>query len=761
MAEGGRGEGARKAQASVEYMLILAVAVMILTMIVLLAQGQINSAQNRKDTTDVQNALYDLSSAAKEVYAQGEGSKKLVFIELPSGYEANESSVGNQSIRIRAYGTDYVSLENFNVRGYLPSDPGRYWVWVASEGDRVRIGLAMMELSRNRIYIVMDPDSGESASITMRNTWTLPIDLNVSLTWPHTNVTLTNLPSSLSLDPDQTEVLEAQFNADAEAGGFYYGQIEFEAADAQGTSESVKVPVTVYVVGYEILQEDLSGPIITSIWQDPNPATKYESLTIYASASDEATGNHTIMGCQISADGGVWYDMVPDDGAFDEVNETMLFNFASGFSLGVHSIRAECTDILDNTGPIAYYHFNVSEADLLGPIVTQMEHTDYPTTLSNITVFGQGSDAYTGNSNISICNIKVDEGSWQEAVPEDGAWDEVIEPYSYNVGPLDVGYHTVYHQCIDSIGNPGGIFNDTFGVVDVDMMLALDRSGSMVWFVTNATDSSTKYTTNTGFTPIKTLTVNSKEGDIANLSVELYTSISACTAYYEARIDGTVVSAGSHSGVYYHIVEDEINVSDYIPPFDVDLYLRRESGSSCTVRNRLMAVDQAPAKMDAAKAAANTFVDIVDEGTMAGLASYSTYGSTDLQLTVMDSSGKSDLSEEIDDLNPSGSTCIECGLVYAADELTSARGRADATRVIVFLTDGQGNVGIDGYSCGTECSVSGAVYCRDRNITVYTIGFGSDVDDVELTNIALLTNGEYYFAPDSKTLEEIFRNIGK
>jgi hypothetical protein len=46
-------------------------------------------------------------------------------------------------------------------------------------------------------------------------------------------------------------------------------------------------------------------------------------------------------------------------------------------------------------------------------------------------------------------------------------------------------------------------------------------------------------------------------------------------------------------------------------------------------------------------------------------------------------------------------------------------------------------------------------------VTVYTIGLGSDVNDTELTNIALLTYGKYYFAPDAATLQAIFQSIGR
>ncbi|HQT45241.1 MAG TPA: VWA domain-containing protein, partial [Candidatus Micrarchaeota archaeon] len=84
--------------------------------------------------------------------------------------------------------------------------------------------------------------------------------------------------------------------------------------------------------------------------------------------------------------------------------------------------------------------------------------------------------------------------------------------------------------------------------------------------------------------------------------------------------------------------------------------------------------------------------------------------------------------------------------------LISSRGRQGSVKVAVLLTDGQSNSGD---------SVNGAVYARDNNVTVYTIGLGNDVDPVELTNIALLTYGKYYFAPDAATLNYIYTHIGQ
>jgi len=740
----------KSGQASIEYLLTLAAALVIITAIILIAQGQIDTIQRQKETSDVLNSLNDLSSAAKEVYAQGEGSRKLVFVQLPSGYDPSNSSIGNKTIRIRAYGTDYVAQENFNVRGYLPDEPGRSWVWVTSEGNRVRIGPAMMELSKNRIYLVMEKNSSVGTSFSVGNIWKREIRVDASVHWPHSDVAMDGVPASFNLTSNATEGINPQFTSSEYSGGFYLGDITLYASDGAGASESAIIPVTIYVLGF-VPETDLSGPVITGMYHVPDPAIKDQLLSMVALASDEYTGNSTIMGCEIRADGGVWHTMLPMDGAYDRPNETVQFNF-SGFALGMHSMQARCNDEWNNTGPNAFYFFNVSEADQLGPIVTQLNHSAYPTTLSNITVGGIATDAYTGGSNMSGCNVKLDSGSWHAAGAVDGAWNSPTENFTYNLGNLPVGYHQVFYQCNDSVGNMGGIYNDSFGVVDVDLMLVLDRSGSMAWMVTNASNSSVYSTTNTGWTRLKNMTVTTENGELANLSVELRTSASGCTASYEARINGDVVSSGNTTSTSYAYLNDTINVSAYEVPYQVALYMKRTSSSSCTVYTRFFGLHQQPSKMFVSKEAAKTFLDISGSATYAGLVSYSTSATTDRQLLIMNPANQQDLKDGIDAMSPVGSTCIECGLTNAADELMSARGRPTSTRVIVLLTDGMGNVGN---------SIDGAVYCRDRNITVYTIGFGSDVDDTELTNIALLTHGDYYFAPNAETLNDIFMNIGK
>jgi Mg-chelatase subunit ChlD len=177
--------------------------------------------------------------------------------------------------------------------------------------------------------------------------------------------------------------------------------------------------------------------------------------------------------------------------------------------------------------------------------------------------------------------------------------------------------------------------------------------------------------------------------------------------------------------------------------------------TSCTVYNRNFNVTQMPTKMDAAKASAKTFIDIMSNSTQAGLVSYSTSATTNRQLANMTASAKTTLKSSIDSLSAGGSTCIGCGIQNGVNELISARSKyPNAVRVEVLLTDGQTNVEPP---TTTDASANG----RDNHVVIYTIGFGDSVDPTELTNIAMLTGGKYYYAPDAETLTCIFQHIGQ
>ena len=95
----------------------------------------------------------------------------------------------------------------------------------------------------------------------------------------------------------------------------------------------------------------------------------------------------------------------------------------------------------------------------------------------------------------------------------------------------------------------------------------------------------------------------------------------------------------------------------------------------------------------------------------------------------------------IDILEPEGSTNITAGLDAGITQLTGVQAEQ---KVIILMTDGQDN-------CSSTSEIlAQAERAADNGIRVFTIGFGSDVNEEILTEVAQKTGGEYrYSATDS------------
>lgn len=242
----------KQGQTSIEFLVLLAISTFILIAVVVISNEQVGGIRIAKEESDATNAIRDISSAAKEVYAQGEGAKKQVYVVLPSSYEANESLIENQSIKIRSRGTDYISIEDFDVHGNLPSTSGAHWIWVISEENRVRIGYAMLSLSKNSIYLVMDRNTSASTSFSVENIWGSEFTVSTNQTWNDSIVTMDRNPSSnFNLGDGEQQTIELSFSAGETAVGYYTGNIYLTADDGSGNNETIRLPVTIDVIAYQ------------------------------------------------------------------------------------------------------------------------------------------------------------------------------------------------------------------------------------------------------------------------------------------------------------------------------------------------------------------------------------------------------------------------------------------------------------------------------------------------------------------------------
>ncbi|MCC7352522.1 MAG: VWA domain-containing protein [Anaerolineae bacterium] len=174
-----------------------------------------------------------------------------------------------------------------------------------------------------------------------------------------------------------------------------------------------------------------------------------------------------------------------------------------------------------------------------------------------------------------------------------------------------------------------------------------------------------------------------------------------------------------------------------------------------------------PQPITDAKDAAKAFVDMNNPNlTHMGLASYADNATLNQQLTSNFPAVKSAL----DVLTANGCTNAPGGIATGKNELISPRGRANALRIIVFLTDGLPNKvpneGIDCCSSPTGTCAAAQSSTRNQadiaaqnNIVIYAIGLGDNADMGLMQDIADITNGEAFYAPTAGDLLAIYQTI--
>ncbi len=211
--------------------------------------------------------------------------------------------------------------------------------------------------------------------------------------------------------------------------------------------------------------------------------------------------------------------------------------------------------------------------------------------------------------------------------------------------------------------------------------------------------------------------------------------------YYEPDFCGENSVAGISGGVDLDVFNGDMSklkdefVIKKKPLLDVVLIIDR-SGS----------MSSPPEQFPDTQTAAKTFADLLDPANdRVGLVSYATSATLNQPLT----STYQDVKNTIDTLSPSGNTAMGEGIYLANNELlTNGRSRPPTVYAGILLCDGQWNQGGD--------PIPQAQAAANNDIVIYTIGLGDMIDESRLMTIAEITGGDYYYAPTSEELEDIY-----
>ncbi|MBU4360730.1 lamin tail domain-containing protein, partial [Patescibacteria group bacterium] len=162
-----------------------------------------------------------------------------------------------------------------------------------------------------------------------------------------------------------------------------------------------------------------------------------------------------------------------------------------------------------------------------------------------------------------------------------------------------------------------------------------------------------------------------------------------------------------------------------------------------------------PKKIDAAKSAANSFLENMGNNDQSGLVSFANDVSLDQPLTNTHDFTKS----AVDALDPDGATNIGDAIARATQELET-NNNSQAVKVIILLTDGIANMP-SGVGDPEDYALAKAQDAADENYKIFTVGLGSnnDIHEKILRDIADITSANYHHAPNGSNLKDIYDEI--
>ena len=154
-------------------------------------------------------------------------------------------------------------------------------------------------------------------------------------------------------------------------------------------------------------------------------------------------------------------------------------------------------------------------------------------------------------------------------------------------------------------------------------------------------------------------------------------------------------------------------------------------------------------KLDNAKNAASIFIDsIASNKNQIGLVTFQ----TEAKLLLKTTSDSTNLKSLVQSLQAGGDTAMGDAIKIATDALT-LEGRSQVNKIILLLTDGVVTTGID--------PIESAKIANQNDITIFTVGYGSDADANTLDAIATITGGQYFHAQSGQDLVDVFNRISK
>ena len=130
-----------KTQVSVEYLIIVGIALLLLTPMILYATSLLSSSKKELRINLAEDTVKSLAEAADWVYSLGPPSRMELTIYVPE--KVNETLIEDHTIlmKLEDYPSPISTSTKANVTGNIPVENGYYKVWIIAEENYVNISV--------------------------------------------------------------------------------------------------------------------------------------------------------------------------------------------------------------------------------------------------------------------------------------------------------------------------------------------------------------------------------------------------------------------------------------------------------------------------------------------------------------------------------------------------------------------------------------------------------------------------------------------
>lgn len=326
-----------RGQGSTEFLVLFAAAVAFFGVLYSVTIGSSDAFNSRSVEVSANQAANDLAAAAKAVYAQGAGARKIVSITLPKSYDPATSRIDSHAIIINTTGGAYVRTFDFSLQGTLPNASGVFYWPVENDGTSVTLGPAVSGVNRTYLSSVVVPGANYSDSILLSSYSLSGFNGTVSATWDNGSVNLSFTPSSFSLLPLGQQQISLFVNTSTLAKGTYTGRL-LVSLEGNGTAgnQSFQIPVVI------VISSTPQSAYATISFLSSTPAN---GSTVYGTVTINATIQLAAFDIKLNWNGTNY--------SYLDGNAVLMLNLDNNAGLGENAATAADASRYANNGTIS------------------------------------------------------------------------------------------------------------------------------------------------------------------------------------------------------------------------------------------------------------------------------------------------------------------------------------------------------------------------------------------------------------------------